>query len=288
MEIAGYSYTWGPVTRPREIDYAKLFHWYRDRNVTSIELYDPWIEGKDDAHVEGIIEALGKYEVQPCVCDVNCHVVSRDEDKRKAGTEQFQNRLRVMHRIGVPIALILPSLPDYDSGFEPRECHDFLNEALAASLPLAKELEITLMIANLGSRSDIYGQADWVVQTCQALPELRMVYDVGNFVMAGEDPVTALDKVFPYMIHVHLKDWITFDSERPGESWLGHGGKWYQGCLFGKGIVPLRAAVDRLKQLGYDGLVSPEYEGPDAPYEVMGQSIDYSRALLASESIQSV
>ena len=190
--------------------------------------------------------------------------------------------------IGVPIALILPSLPDYDSGFEPRECHDFLNEALAASLPLAKELGITLMIANLGSRSDIYGQADWVVQTCQALPELRMVYDVGNFVMAGEDPVTALDKVFPYMIHVHLKDWITFDSERPGESWLGHGGKWYQGCLFGKGIVPLRTAVDRLKQLGYDGLVSPEYEGPDDPYEVMGQSIDYSRALLASESIQSV
>ena len=261
MEIAGYSYTWGPITRPREVNYPELFQWYRDRDITSIELYDPWIEGKGESHVEMIIDALGQYEMHPCICDVNCHVVSRDADERRAGVENFQDRLRVMHKIGVPVALILPFLPVYESEFEPRECQDYLTQALGDSLPLARELQITLMVANLGFRGDIYGQADWVVETCQALPDLKMVYDVGNFVMAGEDPVQALDKVFPYMIHVHLKDWVTFDQERPRESWLGHGDKWYQGCRFGEGVVPLRAAVDRLKQLGYDGLVSPEYEG---------------------------
>ena len=97
--------------------------------------------------------------------------------------------------------------------------------------------------------------------------------------------MTALDKVFPYMIHVHLKDWVTFDREKPGESWLGYGDKWYQGCLFGTEIVPLRAAVDRLKELGYNGLVSPEYEGPDEPYKVMGQAIDYSRELIGTQSV---
>ena len=184
MKIAGYSYTWGPITQPREVNYPELFQWYRDRNIDSIELYDPWIEDKDDGHVQGIIDALGKYEMHPCVCDVNCHVVSRDANQRKAGVERFHDRLRVMNRIGVPIALILPFIPNHDSPFEPRECQDYLTEALGDSLLLAKELDITLMIANLGFRGDIYGQADWVVETCQALSDIRMVYDVGNFVMA--------------------------------------------------------------------------------------------------------
>jgi len=128
MEIARYSYTWGSITRPREVDYPKLFQWYRDRDISSIELYDPWIEDKD---------------------------------------------------------------------------------------------------------------------------------------------------------HVHFKDWITYDEEQPGESWLGHGNKWYQGCRFGEGIVPQKAAADRLKELGYDGLVSPEYEGPGDPYEYMDQATKYSRTLIA-------
>jgi sugar phosphate isomerase/epimerase len=281
MEIAGYSYTWGPVTRPREIDYPKLFQWYRDRDITTIELYDPWIEDKDDDHVKMIIDSLGEYGMDPRLCDVNCHVVSRDADERKRGAARFHDRLRVMNRIGIKIALILPFLPGYETDFTPGECQEWLNSALEESLPLAKELGITLMIANLGFRGDIYGQAEWVVDACKALPDIRMVYDVGNFVMAGVDPVIALDLVFSYMIHVHFKDWVTYDSEEvAGEMWLGHGDKWYQGCKFGEGIVNQKAAAIRLKELGYDGFVSPEYEGPGDPYEYMDQAIGYSRELI--------
>ncbi len=281
MQLAGYSYTWGPITQPREIDYAKLFQWYRDRDIRTIELYDPWIEDKGEDHVQMIVDTLAAYEMDPRLCDVNCHVVSRDAAERKAGGDRFRDRLQVMNRIGVKIALILPSLPDYETDFTADECHEWLNTALNESLPLAKELGITLMIANLGFRGDIYGQAEWVVETCKAMPDIKMVYDVGNFSMAGVDPVEALDKVFPYMIHVHFKDWITYDNEIPGENWLGAGGKWYQGCRFGEGIVPIKAAADRLKELGYDGHVSPEYEGPGDPYEYMSQALEYSRALIS-------
>lgn len=280
MEIAGYSYTWGSMCRPREIDYPKLFQWYRDRDISTIELYDPWIEGKGDDHVQMIIDTLAEYEMHPRICDVNCHVVSHDADERKRGGERFHERLRVMNRVGIKIALILPAIPDWGSDYTPAQCQEWLTTALGDSLPVAHELGMTLMIANLGFRGDIYGMADWVVDTCKALPDLRMVYDVGNFVMAGDDPIAAIDKCFPYMIHVHFKDWITYDEEQPGETWLGHGGKWYQGCKFGEGIVDIPAAARRLKELGYDGFVSPEYEGPGDPYEHMDQAIRYSRDVL--------
>ena len=115
MQLAGYSYTWGPITQPREIDYAKLFQWYRDRDIRTIELYDPWIEDKGEDHVQMIVDTLAAYEMDPRLCDVNCHVVSRDAAERKAGGDRFRDRLQVMNRIGVKIALILPSLPDYET-----------------------------------------------------------------------------------------------------------------------------------------------------------------------------
>ena len=184
--------------------------------------------------------------------------------------------------LGVAGVLILPFLPDYDTDFRAGECQEWLNTAIEESLPVAKELGITPMVANLGFRGDIYGQADWVVETCKTFePDVKTVYDVGNFVMAGEDPIEALDKVFPYTVHVHLKDWVILPKEDPGASFRGHDKQWFQACCFGEGIVPLAAAVKRLKELNYEGLVSPEYEGPDDPYEVMGHAFAYSRNLLA-------
>ena len=280
MEIAGYSYTWGPITGPREIDHLAVIRWFREQGIRSIELYDPWIRDEDEVKV--ITDALAEAEMRPCICDVECHVVSRDPDARKAGTEKFHQRLAVVHKLGVPVVLILPFLPDYDSDFRAGECQEWLNTAIEESLPVAKELGITPMVANLGFRGDIYGQADWVVETCKTFePDVKTVYDVGNFVMAGEDPIEGLDKVFPYTIHVHLKDWVILPKEGPGKSFRGYDKQWFQACRFGEGIVPLPAAARRLKELNYEGLVSPEYEGPDDPYEVMGQAIGYSRNLLA-------
>ena len=53
--------------------------------------------------------------MQSCVCDVYCRIVHRDADVCKGATKTFQNRLRVMHPNGVPIVLILLSLPDWST-----------------------------------------------------------------------------------------------------------------------------------------------------------------------------
>ena len=54
-------------------------------------------------------------------------------------------------------------------------------------------------------------------------------------------------------------------------------GPWFKAVDLGEGVVPLPAAVQRLRELGYDGTVSPEYEGPEEPYAVMDRAITYTR-----------
>ena len=281
MEIAGYSYTFGPITGPRAIDHLKVIRWFHDLGIRSLEMFDPWIRDKPD-EVKVIRDVVGELNMPVRVCDVECHVVSRNADERKAGLERFHQRLAAVNEFGTEMVLILPYLPPWESDYTADECHEYLNAAIDQSLPLARQMGMTLLIANLGFRGDIYGQADWVVETCKAFaPDIKTVYDVGNFVMAGEDPVKALDKVFDYTVHVHLKDWVILPEEQPGASWLGVGRQWFQGSNYGDGVVPLTDAIARLKELNYDALVSPEYEGPEDPFDIMGKGIAYTRKMLA-------
>ena len=248
MEIVGYSYSFGPITGPRPID------------------------------------AIAATGMKVLMCDVNCHVGFRDAGDRAAGTDRFHERLRVAARLGAGSILILPSMPDWDSDLSPEELREWLYEAVENSLPVARELDLILLVANLGFRGDVYGGPEWVVDACERLgDQVRTVYDVGNFVMAGYDPVAALDRVFPYTVHVHVKDWAPLDDELPGASWKGtRDGPWFKAVDLGEGVVPLPAAVQRLRELGYDGTVSPEYEGPEEPYAVMDRALTYTREALAA------
>ena len=280
MQIAGYSYSFGPITGPREIDHRAVVSWFRDRGVGALELYDPWMEGLDIAPIK---DAIAEAQMRVHVCDVNCHVGARNPAERQAGLDRFHQRLRIAGRLGASYILLLPSMPPWESDLTAGECHQWLNEAIEASLPLARELGQVLLVANLGFRGDIYGDPDWVVETCEHFgTDVRTVYDVGNFTMAGHDSVAALERVYPYTVHVHLKDWITLERERPGSSWRGtREGAWFQAVDLGQGIVPLDPVIARLGQLGYDGMVSPEYEGAEDPWQVMDRALDYTRSALS-------
>jgi len=87
-------------------------------------------------------------------------------------------------------------MPEWDSDISAGECDQWLNEAIEASLPSVRDLGLVLLVANLGFSGDIYGSPQWVVETREHFgADVRTVYDVGNFTMAGQDPVAALDRV---------------------------------------------------------------------------------------------
>ena len=276
MEIVGYSYSFGPITGPRKIDNARAIHWFGERGINSLELYDPWME--DEEEVLRIEDAIAATGMKVLACDVNCHVGYPDRNARLTGIDRFHKRLLVASRLKATSVLILPSMPGWDSDLTTDKLREWLYEAIETSLSVARELGLTLMVANLGFRGDVYGDPEWVMDVCERLGDLRTVYDVSNFVMAGYDPIAALDRVFPYINHVHVKDWMPLEAELPGVSWQGtRRGSWFKAVDLGKGVVPLPTAVQRLHELGYNGTVSPEYEGPEDPYTAMSRAIPYTR-----------
>ena len=105
-------------------------------------------------------------------------------------------------------------------------------------------------------------------------PNVGVLYDQANLShLRQESPDEAIALQWPYIRHVHVKDFYWRGEER-------------RATLLGQGIVPWRAIVDRLRVLGYDGYYSLEYERrwfPDQlpPAEIgMRRGVEFLRGIV--------
>lgn len=94
-------------------------------------------------------------------------------------------------------------------------------------------------------------------------PNFGALVDIGNFLCADEEPLMAVKRMAPYAFHVHAKDFhIKNASADPGEGWFrSRGGTWLRGSIIGHGNVDIKGCLEILKEAGYDGFLSIEFEG---------------------------
>lgn len=96
-----------------------------------------------------------------------------------------------------------------------------------------------------------------------ARDNFKTTLDVGNFLCVDEDPVSAVKNNIPYASMVHAKDfYLRPESRNPGEGWFqtAHG-NYLRGAIVGHGDIDMYGVFRVLKQSGYDGYISVEFEG---------------------------
>lgn len=96
--------------------------------------------------------------------------------------------------------------------------------------------------------------------------------DMGNFTCADERPDIAFGKVIPSLFHVHTKDMFLKSGmlPDPGAGWFrSRGGNFIRCTILGHGDVPVKQCLTMLKNAGYDGYVSIEFEGIEPPMEAV-------------------
>jgi len=94
-------------------------------------------------------------------------------------------------------------------------------------------------------------------------PNFGALVDIGNFLCADEEPLMAVKRMAPYAFHVHAKDFhVKRPCADPGDGWFrSRGGNWLRGAIIGHGEVNIRGCLALLKEAGYDGFLSIEFEG---------------------------
>ncbi|MBW5448519.1 TIM barrel protein [Cohnella sp. CFH 77786] len=94
-------------------------------------------------------------------------------------------------------------------------------------------------------------------------PNFRTTLDIGNFMCVDEDPLSAVKNNAPLASMVHVKDFYRRPaSYNPGEGWFRSAyGHYLRGAIAGQGDLPVAELLRIVKQSGYDGYLSVEFEG---------------------------
>ncbi len=95
-------------------------------------------------------------------------------------------------------------------------------------------------------------------------PNFKTTVDVGNFLCVDEDPIVGVKKNLPFASLVHFKDFYIrpFDENPGGGKWFtSANGNYLRGSIVGQGDIDIRKIVKLIKDSGYDGNITLEFEG---------------------------
>lgn len=138
-----------------------------------------------------------------------------------------------------------------------------LAQGCRAVAEYAAQKGVKTMTENHGYFSQDSLRVEKLINTV-ASDNFGQLVDMGNFLCADDDPVTAVGRCAPYAFYVHAKDFIVKSGQDadPGEGFfLSRGGNFLRGTIVGHGDVPVVQCLRALKRAGYDGYVAIEFEG---------------------------
>ncbi len=144
------------------------------------------------------------------------------------------------------------------------------NEALPYSVQGCKEvseyahtLGIRTMIENHGFFCQESTRVEQIVNGV-GHENFGLLFDMGNFLCADEDPVKAVGRLSQYVFHVHAKDFHfkSGDNIAPVNGFFQtRAGNYLRGAIIGHGCVPVFQCMSTLLRDGYDDFISVEFEG---------------------------
>lgn len=172
---------------------------------------------------------------------------------------------------------------DVSPGIEFDEARAWIVEGLAEASKLAADAGVKLALENHGKLAGRGEQVRGLIEDVRALAgnhALGANPDTGNFLLVDEASHDAIAEVAPLANMVHFKDFAHVGPAHAGHVYESLGGARYAGAAVGEGVVDLEACVTALRETGFDGWLSIEYEGEEDPLDAVPRCVANARRYL--------
>lgn len=170
---------------------------------------------------------------------------AQEKEKRKEQISLVKQGIERASQLKTKIVRVFvgdlkPGFPDYQA------TKDVLISSFKEVSSFARDKGITLALENHGKLCakpeqilDLLGEVN--------SPNLKLNLDIGNFLRANEDPVSSVKKLVHLAVHTHIKDFKKVKGKTVP-------------TVLGEGDVNLDGCLRTLKENGYQGYFSLEYE----------------------------
>ncbi len=263
MKLAVSSYSFSQAVREGRMNIMDVIPKAKEMGYAGVEI----VRGNEtDAEMRAL---AGYLKIQSAEFGMPIVAYMVGADFLKNGLEREVKRLKGEAEIA---ALMGASRMRHDStqGFDPEGREVAVDDAI----PVLAEgyLRVTEFAAGLGVHTMIENHGYYMQDSARVKrlveavnhPNFGWLVDMGNFLCADENPVSAMRIAAPMAVHAHAKD---FHIKEPGQytpkqGWFRtRGGSKLRGAIVGHGFVNVPACLKFLKEAGYDGWLSVEFEG---------------------------
>jgi sugar phosphate isomerase/epimerase len=265
----------GQMDLPGFVDFAA------QQEIAGIELLDFFWS---DEQVE-----IPKIKRQAAAAGLDIAVYSIGNDFFHPSSEVRTKQLAALkHGVDVANALEVDLMRvfsgNHKEGYALEEGLDWIIEGLSEGADYAQAHGVVLALENHGLMAGRSDQVRHIIDIVDS-PALRANLDTGNFLLVGQNPTEAAHGLADVVALVHLKDFARAPEGRTKHVYYGLDKQPYTGTVVGEGQVDLAAILEILREAGYDGWLSLEYEGAADPLTVgVPRSLDAARALLQEQA----
>lgn len=268
MKIGLSTYSLLTAIRAGEMDVLDVVQWIADNGgehmeivpygFTLVDNYELADAVRDKAKAVGI--ELSNYSMPT-------NFIQPDEEAFEAEVARVKTHVDLLHRMGIKHMrhdVSAFTVPVEETTIEYFEKH--LAEMVEGSRRIADyaaQFGITTTIENHG----------WLVQASDRVqrvlhevnrPNFKTTLDIGNFMCVDEASLVGVQKNLPYASLVHFKDFYfrpSYHDPGAGKWFKTVNGNYLRGAIVGQGDINIREVVKLVKQSGYDGYITVEFEG---------------------------
>ncbi len=265
MKIAVSSYSFGDYKNPDKLGLIGTMDEAKRMGFEAFELDD-----NEETNSREVLFSLRKHSEKidlPIIAfDVGADFTKNDLKSYREEIERVKKLVDNAVYLGVPMMRHDVSYGNFSegSGITFDRALEVMVYCCREVAEYAEKAGIRTMFENHGFYIQEHSRVERLLnEVCH--PNFGLLLDIGNFMCADDDPVDAVTALASKVVHVHAKD-FHFNSEANGKSegrgWFKTSGNNYlQGAVIGCGDARVEDTVRILKNSGYDGYITIEYEG---------------------------
>lgn len=171
-------------------------------------------------------------------------------DNLSLPSEQVTDAVAAAETLGADTLMLIPSWHTSLAGMSRDEIHQIYAHRWINALQIAASKGIQVVVEDTPDQRLHLCKAEDVTSFLDLLPGAELVYDSGNMILAGEDPITYAQRLKDHIAYVHLKDMRIVAANSRGAD-IALDGRCMSSAKHGNGIIPLKDVITELTNQGY-------------------------------------
>ena len=207
--------------------------------------------------VDYILQVLKKYElsVSSYICFLE---FANPDEKMEERIALAKKQADLAAALGTKILMLVPTAHEGIEEMRPDEIRQTMIRHWNEVVPYARQLGLHPVIEDTPNLKLCLDKADEVKEVLDAVEGLELVYDSGNMILDGEDPVEYVKKFAGRIGFAHLKDMAILGKEDEGSERM-RDGRATKCVATGSGIIDIKGVIRALLETGYTGGMTVEY-----------------------------